>query len=504
MPTAAKLVRNTAVNGLAAMLSTAIAIALTSVLLSRLGTAEYGLWLVALTLTFDRGYFALLDLGFGTAALQRLSHNSSLTNSSFSTALFSTLQRRYLYSSAVGMFAILTGGYFILDHVATPDLSRGVWTLIAVMIIRLPIDMSHAANLVLLESRQRYIWIRSVELSSNLLWLSIIFFEPVGTVSITKLAFGSLLVSILQCFVSTLLRNTLSQVKPRYTRDSSPLLAKEMWIVGKWVALQRLAAITYAQMDRLIIAFLIGVAAVGEYEIPYKIQALGVLMLSVVPSAIIPVAANFDLDIDRESITNLFHRGTRLAVITCVPPLVALNFSADDLIRIWVGERYIHLSGSVRLFTAWVFLAIFHVVGGNILVAIKKNRELFYISLLSILLNLPLSIFLANYWGINGVITGTLIGYVVVWVPYFRLEQKLFGSGIRIWFKEILQPALIPIALQLITITTLRNLLTPPRNFFVVVSYCSISISVAWVVFYLFFMKDIDKKSIFASMKKAQ
>jgi hypothetical protein len=110
----------------------------------------------------------------------------------------------------------------------------------------------------------------------------------------------------------------------------------------------------------------------------------------------------------------------------------------------------------------------------------------------------------ANYWGINGVITGTLIGYAVAWVPYFRLEQKLFGSGITIWFKEILQPVLIPIALQLITITTLRNLLTPPRNFFVVVSYCSISISVAWIVFYLFFMKDIDKKSIFSSIKKAE
>ena len=504
MPTAAKLVRNTAVNGLAAVLSTAIAIALTSVLLSRLGSTEYGLWLVALTLTFDRGYFALLDLGYGTAALQRLSHASSLTGAFVSTALFSTLQRRYVYSSVVGMFVILTGGYLLLNHVATPDHSRGVWILIAVMIVRLPIDMSHAANLIFLESRQRYIWIRGVEVSSNLLWLTIIFFEPTGTLSIVNLAFGSLLISLLQCSVSTQLRNFLSEVKPNYTRDSSPALAREMWTVGKWVALQKLASVTYAQMDRLIIAFLIGISAVGEYEIPYKIQALGVLLLSVVPSAIVPVAANFDLNIDRESITNLFHRGTRLAVIACVPPLLALYLSADDLIRIWVGEGYVHLAGSVRLFTAWAFLAIFHVVGGNILVAVKKNRELFLISLLSIAVNLPISIFLASYWGINGVITGTLIGYVVVWLPFFRLEQKLFGAGIKVWFTEILRPVIIPITLQLIMVTTSRSFLKTPRSFFTVISYDLIGIGVAWIVFYYCFMEDNDKKSILSSLKKGK
>ena len=504
MPTAAKLVRNTAINGLAAVLSTFIAIALTSVLLDRLGSTEYGLWLVALTLTFDRGYFALLDLGYGTAALQKLSHKNSLSDPSLSTTIFSTLQRRYLYASVLGIFVILSGGYFILHHVATAGLSSAVWTLILIMITRLPIDMSHAANLVFLESRQMYIWIRTIEISSNLLWLSIVFFKPMGTLSIESLGIGSLVISVLQCAVSTRLRNALSEVKPQYTRDSSPELASEMWRVGKWVALQRLTAITYAQMDRLIIAFLIGIAAVGEYEIPYKIQALGVLVLSVVPSAIVPVAANFDLDIDREVISNLFHRGTRLAVIACVPPLLALNFSADDLIRLWVGADYVHLAGSVRLFTAWVFLAIFHVVGGNILVAMKKNRDLFFIALLSIAINLPTSIFLAKYWGINGVITGTLLGYVVAWIPYFRLEQKLFGAGPKVWFREILQPALIPIALQLVVITVLRSYMQSPRNFISVLFYNSVSIIIAWIVFYRFFMADIDKKSILSSLKKAK
>ena len=401
------------------------------------------------------------------------------------------------------MLVILTCGYFILHHVATADLSSEIWVLIIIMIVRLPIDMSHAANLVFLESRQRYIWIRAIEVSSNLLWLSIVFFEPFERLSIKSLGVGSLLISMIQCLISIQLRNCLSEVKPRYTRDSSHELASEMWVVGKWVALQRLVSITYAQMDRLIIAFLIGIAAVGEYEIPYKIQALGVLVLSVVPSAIVPVAANFDLNNDREIISSLFHRGTRLAIIVCVPPLLALTFAADDLIRLWVGQDYVHLAGSVRLFTAWVFLAIFHVVGVNILVALKKNRELFLIGLLSITVNLPASIFLARYWGINGVITGTLLGYVIVWIPYFRLEQRLFGIGIKIWFSEILQPVIAPIALQLIVATIFQGYLQTPRNIFGVILYNSTSIGIAWAVFYFFFMEDKDKKSILSTLKKA-
>ena len=504
MPKAARLIRNTAVNGVSAVASTAIAIVLTSVLLTRMGKSDYGLWLLALTLTFDRGYLAILDLGLGTAAMQKLSAFDSLRQNLSARTIVATLRTLYFLLSLVGVILIVIVGRWTLDAVSVSSNSQSVFFLVAVMAMRLPIDMSHGTNVLVLESQQRYIWIRSLEISVNLVWLVVVIFGTSHDWSLRQLAAGSLALSILQFVASSNLRRFLMEEHGLMMRAGTFEESQDLWKIGRWVALQKINGVVYAQMDRLIIAFVIGVGTVGEYEVPYKIQALGVLALSILPSAIFPVAAKMGASADRQLLTDLYHRGTRLAIIACIPPLVALLYAADDLVVVWVGEEFLHLAGSVRLFTAWVFLAVFHVVGATMLMATKHNRELFWIGFVSIAVNLPVSIWLSHYWGMNGVISGTLCGYVVVWVPYLLLEQQSFGTGYHDWWKYVLRPVLIPVAIEIGIITILKSYSPVDNRILKMATYCIPGILLAWSSFFLFFMDEFDKRALHLTRKETK
>ena len=66
----ARLVRNTLANGAGQVLAIVISLALTPFLIDGLGITAYGVFSLALSLTFFGGYAALADLGVEGAAVR--------------------------------------------------------------------------------------------------------------------------------------------------------------------------------------------------------------------------------------------------------------------------------------------------------------------------------------------------------------------------------------------------------------------------------------------------
>jgi O-antigen/teichoic acid export membrane protein len=229
-------------------------------------------------------------------------------------------------------------------------------------------------------------------------------------------------------------------------------------------------------MDRTIIAVVLGVALVGDYEIPYKFQAMGVLILSVFPSALFPTIAKLEADENRDRLTGLFHKATRWTVGLSLPMLITGIALSGPLIALWVGNSFVHLEGSVSLFLIWPVIASFNVIGSQFLNGMGKTKEMFLITCVSVLVNLIVSISLVNKVGINGVMLGTVIGMAVVFVPYLVVEQRLFGAGYVNWFKEVVIPIIPSMLIQIPILLFLRNLWANGANpFLVVVGGCLVT-----------------------------
>jgi len=489
--TGRRLAKNTAINGGAAVVNTLIALISTSLLLSGWGSSKFGLWALLLMMTFDRGLMALFDLGHGTAALQLLATGDSAQKS----GVFRKLRIRYLMFSLVGALSLLTLGHFLISRVADVESSENFWILTALMSARLPIDMRHSTNLIFLESQNRYATIRAIEVCANLIWLLTLFVVVDSDVSIQLVALLYFFHGVLQLVASSYLlcgrRDGTCE-----SQEVDEFVTIDLWANGRWVALQRVLSIIYSNMDRVIISAVVGLSGLGEYEIPYKIQAFGVLILSVLPSAVFPVAARMKSQLESVQLSVLFVRASRLTVAMCVPPLLAIVMLAETLVVNWVGKQYRELADSVRLFSSWTFLGVFHVIGATMLSAIGRNKEIFLIFLSSIAVNLPASIVLGVQFGVNGVILGTVLSYVVSFGPYLVVELRVFDVSFKEWFIGILSPIVIPVALEFVVLFAGLHWIGVEMSLIKTMFVGMLSTIVGWVTYILLFAQKEDLKMI--------
>jgi len=395
-------------------------------------------------LSFDRGYLAFLDLGLGTAALQQMAGRDINNRRKVKRELL----RRYALLSLVGIGIVILSARLLLGSLDSTVNFEDPKTIALCFALRLPFDMARMAHSVDLESQSRFLPLRLIDLLGQASWVIFAILAAANDYLVTTGAKVYLLVGVAQFVGSTLVTRERLPGGSWRNKTKAADIRPDLWTNGKWVALQRANGVIYTNMDRFILVSLVGFASVGEYDIPYKFQALGVLMLSLMPSAIFPVAASYARDGADGDLGELFTRGTRMTIAACIPPLLSLIFVTNDLISLWVGNQFLYLATSVRLFTSWTFLAVFHVVGITMLTAVGRNRAVFLLSLSSTVINLPVSIVLGQRWGINGVILGTLLSYLGVFFPYLFAELRTFSVSTSDWIRSIALPNLAPTLTQ--------------------------------------------------------
>lgn len=452
-----RIVRNTMINAVAAGASVILNLVLTAVLANGLSREQFGTWAFLMVLSFNQGYMGLLDLGMSVSALRAIVRFRHVGDEASVADVLATLRTHYVVVSGIGSVIIALIGTTLLE-ISGSDVSAGDRAVVlAVLAIRVLFDSLHASNMVLLESASAFGRMRLVELCSLAIWITLVVVVLGAEGGIMELARVYLVSGVLLFLLSSFAARTLAP--PRVGRSRwTARTAAELWRLGKWAAFQRVGAVIYAQMDRTILALVLGVELVGDYEIPYKFQAMGVLVLSVFPSAIFPVVARFDSASDRDQLSRVFHRATRWTVGISIPLMLTGIFLSEPLIKLWVGERFTHLHDSVSLFLLWPAIACFHVIGSAVLTAIGETKLIFVLSMTSVVVNLIISLLLAKSLGLNGVILGTVLGYLFVFLPYLKVEMRLFGDGYRIWAREIIRPVVFPTLLQLITLAFLRFL----------------------------------------------
>jgi O-antigen/teichoic acid export membrane protein len=203
-------------------------------------------------------------------------------------------------------------------------------------------------------------------------------------------------------------------------------------------------------MDRTVIGIMLAASAVASYEVAWKIHSLAAIVLGIAPSAVMPAAAYLHASSDKVRLRELYLRGTRYAVGLCLPLCVAGMVYAGCIIRTWVGAQYLDVTSSARLFLVYPALAIALVVGQGMLIGLDRMRRMLAFHAIAVALNLAISISLVNWLGIAGVIWGTIVAYVVLWVPFTRLFLKEFDVDLADWLSHILVPVLPAVVVEAI------------------------------------------------------
>lgn len=214
-------------------------------------------------------------------------------------------------------------------------------------------------------------------------------------------------------------------------------------------------------VDRTILGAYRPVSTVGLYEGPIRAHNLlrqlqGAMALTVMPAAAGYVAAG-----DRLRLRELLLRGTRYVSIVMMPFTVIVMVLAGPILSAWLGARYAAAGGAMTILVSYWLVLGGSSVGLSMMIAARRMRVVVVYSVSVALLNLTLSLALTPSLGLDGVVIGTSLPYVLL-LPVFSAAvcrefavpiatylrdgfAMAMGTGAMLAAGELLARALLPV-----------------------------------------------------------
>lgn len=199
----------------------------------------------------------------------------------------------------------------------------------------------------------------------------------------------------------------------------------------------RVGGIVLNSTDNIIISSFIGVIFVGKYS-NYALVATGIQsLLNKLVSATTPSIGNFIINGDIESVEKLlkkhFFINYTLAVFSAT--LLIVNF--QPFVAIWAGKSYLLSFLTVVILVANFYLYQVRQTATTFLFAFGIFRFQGIKSIIEALTNIFISIVLIKLgWGINGVLTGTLLTTILI--SSWWENRQIFHYGFKKSVKSFL------------------------------------------------------------------
>ncbi len=444
------MVRNTLSSGGSRVVNALLAIALTPFLLRRLGQDEYGLWLLATTLTFTSGYLNLAELGMQQAAVRLVAEARQRGDRQAASEVVSTTVAVFGGLGLVLGIALTALAGLLAQVFSVPSsLEHMAMLTFAVVGVQIAVDLPTAGILAFWEGSQRFGVSRGIDVGTRLAWAALTVVVVRAGHGVLAVAVVSLAAAVLGFLVNLAFLCVQGEVSLG-PRSVSRAAARQLTGHGAPMLVLRILGVTYTQMDRAIVGIALSTVAVARYEVAYKLHATAALALGVAPSAVLPAAAYLRQEAGPDRLRRLFLRGTKYAIAFGLPVAVAGMIYSRPLIVTWVGSGFADLADEARLFLLFPAFTIGIVVGQAMLTGIGRMRELLTYHVVAVLLNLGVSIVLVDDLGIAGVIWGTVAGSIVLLVPFHRLFFRSFDLRPAEWVRQVVMPNVPGLAAQLI------------------------------------------------------
>lgn len=193
--------------------------------------------------------------------------------------------------------------------------------------------------------------------------------------------------------------------------------------------LNRAGAVAVFGTDNILISKFVGVVTAGLYSNYMMIRGFLNTILNTLFGAITPALGHLNatesVENRRRAFRNLNFFGAWLSGWMSICLLCLF----DAFIDLWLGEGYLLPGPVVALIAANFYVGSMRLPVANTRSAMGLFWDERYKSVLEALLNLALSIFLGRRWGIQGIITGTLISTMAL--PFWVEPLGLYRYGLK-------------------------------------------------------------------------
>jgi len=203
----------------------------------------------------------------------------------------------------------------------------------------------------------------------------------------------------------------------------------------------RLTSLVNYQSDKIVIAFSIGPAAAGAYELANRVaiavREIGIYATSAVDVELTAIMRNFGLDRVRAT----YGRLTSVAVTFAFPPVLLAAAVAPLLLATWLSHAPPNATLVLVALSMAYLISVSTAVGYGIAMAVGEPGVVAKTSIWTAVANIALTVALAPPFGVWGVLAGTVIALTGGAVAQVILVQKRFSLSAQS-YRDAVIPAL--------------------------------------------------------------
>jgi O-antigen/teichoic acid export membrane protein len=484
--------RRLAVNYLARQASHAIAVltglGVTALLARRLSLSEFGTFALLLSLT---SYLAIIQGIVETSAIRAFAEASDqrARDSAFSTAL--------LVYSASGVFAaaLIAGLGALLLKVWTiaPALQhearQGVAALAAITMISWPSRVFYDT----LRGSQLFKLVAAAEIIAGTLTAALLVAFLLAGAPLWSLVSVAGAGSLATGLTSALILFSRRMPHYRFTRDGVSRAGTRRFLgLSAYLSLAGSADFVIYSLDRTILGAFRPATAVGLYEGPVRAHNLVRDVQATLVSPVLPAAVQYRTEDHDRRLRDLLIRGTRYSVAIIVPLALVLMVLAKPILDVWLGGRFGTAATAMTILVGYWIVYANTSVAWTMFIAAGKVREFALFAATVAICNAALSLALTPWLGLNGLVLGTTIPYVLAFPAFLRLALPEFGVSLAELAREVWLPAYstaIVVAAGLIALRLSVELSTAP----ICVAAGVGALLTYWSMYYLVWLRPSER-----------
>jgi len=438
------VMKSTASNVVRLVVVMACQFVLVPITIQTLGPEQYGVYSLALSVL---GFFGLLELGAGTAAVKYAAAARGNGDIETRNRAISTLLCMSLGASAIAGSIVLGLGAFF------PHL------------FGVPVGLSREATIafLLLGARSALLaWPSGVFRSSlsgdnrisvaNMVQIVTNIGLTISTWAMLKAGMGLVgvaLSSLIWFAVEGASYVVLSYRQIAGFRVSNRLFDRQLLRQTISLSVSQLlitvSGMILLRTDPIIVGSALTLVAVGQYGVALKVSENVFQLAKQYVNALSPSVAALHGAGDMNATREFFLKSSRHAAIVAGALIVAVVPWADRLLLGWVGDKMLPAAVPMALLSLAMSLSTLQMVVSGVLTYTDRHMLTARFSIASMIVNLTLSLIFVHLFGLPGVAIGTLVAVTCIDVSYapWLACRELGLSLVRYWLEGPSRPLLV-------------------------------------------------------------
>lgn len=443
-------------------LSILISFIYTPIMLRLLGQSEYGIYNLSNTII---SYLNLLSLGFGASYIRfysKYKKNDDTTGIKKMNGLFLIV---FLIMGTValvcGLVFSVNVSVFFNDSYSAEDLDIAR-VLMIFMSVNLALSFPNSVFTSYVTSQEKFVFQKSLNMVKTVV-------SPLLTLPLLLMGYGSIGMVVITTVVSVLVDSLnlffcLAKLKMQFDfRKPDMKLLKEIAVFSSFIALNQIVDQINWATDKVVLGKFCTSSSVAIYAIGSQINNYYLQFSSAISSVFVPqvnriVASDEKEKTKNRQLTELLTKIGRVQFIVLILILTGFIFFGKFFVLKWAGSGYENSYYVIILLIAPVTVPLIQNIGVEIQRAKNMHQFRSYVYLGMALLNVVISIFLAQLWREIGAAFGTAIslvlanGIIINWFYHTKigLDMVYFWKQIGKFIPALIAPVCVGIFLNVI------------------------------------------------------